>query len=283
MDDIRSKGGPAINDREKFTAEEAESENAADASRKGPVGDAADKLSPEVKNLIEEGKKRGFVTYDELNKVLPDDMVSPDKLDTILQMMDDLGIEMVETAAEGGEAKEGAGFEPDDDEREFEQPEEVETKTRGVSEKIDDPVRMYLTQMGEIPLLSREDELRLAKRIEITRKRFRTKVLESPIAVIEAIQILEDVKNGELAFDRTLKADSAIDVSKFEVLDRLPQVIDRIRSTVFDSHECFDKLENSHLNGKQREKTRLRLRENQRRWLSRSRARTRVRCLAVRR
>jgi RNA polymerase primary sigma factor len=265
MDDIRTKGGAPINDREKFTAEEAEADSADASARKGIVGDAAEKLSPEVKNLIEEGKKRGFVTYDELNKVLPDDMVSPDKLDTILQMMDDLGIEMVETAAEGGEGKSEAGFEPDDDEREFEQPEEVETKTRGVSEKIDDPVRMYLTQMGEIPLLSREDELRLAKRIEITRKRFRTKVLESPIAVIEAIQILEDVKNGELAFDRTLKADSAIDVSKFEVLDRLPQVIDRIRSTVFDSHECFDKLENSHLNGKQRDKTRGRLRENQRR------------------
>src|SRR5215831_19466696 len=264
MDDIRTKGGARINDREKFTAEEAESENADAAARKGSVGDAAEKLSPEVKNLIEEGKKRGFVTYDELNKVLPDDMVSPDKLDTILQMMDDLGIEMVETAAEGGEKSE-AGFEPDDDEREFEEPQEVESKRAGVSEKIDDPVRMYLTQMGEIPLLSREDELRLAKRIEITRKRFRTKVLESPIAVIEAIQILEDVKNGELAFDRTLKADSAIDVSKFEVLDRLPQVIDRIRSTVFDSHECFDKLENSHLNIKQRERTRLRLRENQRR------------------
>src|SRR5262245_23388200 len=118
MDDIRTKGGPPINDREKFAAEEAESDSADAAARKGAVGsDAAEKLSPEVKNLIEEGKKRGFVTYDELNKVLPDDMVSPDKLDTILQMMDDLGIEMVETAAEGGEGKGEAGFEPDDDER----------------------------------------------------------------------------------------------------------------------------------------------------------------------
>jgi RNA polymerase primary sigma factor len=263
--DIRAKGESPINDREKITAEEAEAETPEAAARqKGALGEAAEKLSPEVKNLIEEGKKRGFVTYDELNKVLPDDMVSPDKLDTILQLMDDLGIEMVETAAEGGEKAE-AGFEPEDEEREFEEPQELESKRTGVSEKIDDPVRMYLTQMGEIPLLSREDELRLAKRIEITRKRFRTKVLESPIAVIEAIQILEDVKNGELAFDRTLKADSAIDVSKFEVLDRLPQVIDRIRQTVFDSHECFDKLNNRHLNLKARERTRLRLRDNQRR------------------
>src|SRR5262245_63442589 len=166
MDDIRTKGGSPISDREKFAAEEAESENPEASTRgKGIAGDAAEKLSPEVKNLIEEGKKRGFVTYDELNKFLPDDMVSPDKLDTILQMMDDLGIEMVETAAEGGEKGE-AGFEPDDEEREFEEPQEVESKRAGVSEKIDDPVRMYLTQMGEIPLLSREDELRLAKRIE---------------------------------------------------------------------------------------------------------------------
>jgi RNA polymerase primary sigma factor len=228
------------------------------------AGDVNDKLSPEVKNLIEEGKKRGFVTYDELNKVLPDDMVSPEKLDMILQMMDDLGIEMVETAAEGGEKEPASAFD-DDEEREFEAPEEVDTKRGAVSEKIDDPVRMYLTQMGEIPLLSREDELRLAKRIEITRKRFRTKVLESPLAVIEAIQILEDVKNGELAFDRTLKADSAIDVSKFDVLDRLPQVIDRIRQTVFDSHECYDRLAHGRLNPKQRHRLSRRLRDNQRR------------------
>src|SRR4051812_48531943 len=265
MDDIRTKGGTPINDREKFTAEEAETEGADASARKGAVGsDAADKLSPEVKNLIEEGKKRGFVSYDELNKVLPDDMVSPEKLDTILQLMDDLGIEMVESAGEGGE-KVDVADEPDDEEREFAEPREVESKRSGLSEKIDDPVRMYLTQMGEIPLLSREDELRLAKRIEITRKRFRTKVLESPIAVVEAIQILEDVKNGELAFDRTLKADSAIDVSKFEVLDRLPQVTDRIRWTVFVSHEGFEKLENDGLTLNQGDGARLRLRENQRR------------------
>jgi RNA polymerase primary sigma factor len=222
--------------------------------------DMNEKLSPEVRNLIEEGKKRGFVTYDELNKVLPDDMVSPDKLDMILQMMDDLGIEMVETAAEG---EKEASYD-DEEEREFEEPQEFEPKRGSVSEKIDDPVRMYLTQMGEIPLLSREDELRLAKRIEITRKRFRTKVLESPLAVIEAIQILEDVKNGELAFDRTLKADSAIDVSKFEVLDRLPQVIDRLRQLVFDAHECYDKILHQRLTTKQRARLQRRLREDQR-------------------
>ena len=232
----------------------------------------SDKLSPEVRNLIDEGKKKGFVTYDELNKVLPDDMVSPEKLDTILQLMDDLGIEMVESASDAGGEKESATPEPDDEEREFEEPPEpIDTKRPAAGEKIDDPVRMYLTQMGGIPLLSREDELRLAKRIEITRKRFRTLVLESPLAVIEAIQILEDVKNGELAFDRTLKADSAIDVSKFAVLDRLPQVIDRIRQTVFDSCECYEKLHNGgRLSNPRRLRLSRKMRDNQRRcvvWL----------------
>ncbi len=225
---------------------------------------AADSLGPEVQALIEKGKERGFVTYDELNKVLPDDMVSPEKLDAVLQKMDDLGIEMVESA-EGEGGKEEAGFEPAEEEREFEGPGEREPKTTGSTPKIDDPVRLYLTQMGEIPLLSREDELRLASRIEITRKRFRTKVLESPVAVVEAIAILEDVKNGDLAFDRTLKSDNSIDLPKLEVLERLPATIEKLRQLVFDSHECFERLSNHHLGAKERHKAQARLRDNQRR------------------
>ena len=223
---------------------------------------ATDNLGPEVKSLIEKGKERGFVTYDELNKVLPDDMVSPDKLDAVLQKMDDLGIELVETPDEEG--KDEAGAEPAEEEREFEGAAERESRTPD-SAKIDDPVRLYLTQMGEIPLLTRDEELRLASRIEITRKRFRTKVLESPFAVVEAIRILEDVKNGDAAFDRTLKADSSIDVPKIEVLERLPAIIDQLRQTVFDSHECFERLTRRPLSPKERQRTRRRLRDNQRR------------------
>src|SRR3954469_4930844 len=114
--DIRAKGEAAGNDREKSQVEEPEPDAAAEAGRAKRIGEeAAEKLSPEVRSLIEEGKKRGFVSYDELNKVLPDDMVSPEKLDSILQLMDDLGIEMVESTAEGGEKADGAG-EPDDEE-----------------------------------------------------------------------------------------------------------------------------------------------------------------------
>jgi RNA polymerase primary sigma factor len=227
--------------------------------REGELDPGLEKLSPEVRTLIEEARKKGSVTYDELNKVLPDDSVSPEKLDSIFQMLDELGIEIID---EGAESEKGAFDESARDD--FEEALETELR-RGVSEKIDDPVRMYLTQMGEIPLLSREDELRLAKKIEITRKRFRTQVLESPVAVIEAIQILEDVKNGELAFDRTLKADSAIDVSKSEVLERLPDAIDTLRRHVFDCHEAYEKLLEARLSSKQRSRLNKRIRERRRR------------------
>ncbi len=187
-----------------------------------------EKLSPEVRTLIEEGKKKGYLTYDELNKVLPDDLVSPEKLDSILALLDEVGIELVDEA-EGVEKpfiEDEVGEEPRED---FEDLSESELGPEP-REKIDDPVRMYLTQMGEIPLLTREEELMLAKKIELTRKLFRTKVLESPVALLDAIRILEDVKNGALAFDRTLKTDSAIDVGKADILDRLPEIISRLRA-----------------------------------------------------
>jgi RNA polymerase primary sigma factor len=228
-----------------------------------------DKLSPEVEKLIEEGKKKGSLTYDELNNVLPEDMVSPEVLDQVLQRLDELGIEMVESgsgsgsgAAAGAASSDQEGF--DEDSPEPESPVELETRRAGAAERIDDPVRMYLTQMGQIPLLSRMDELRLAQKIEITRKRFRAKLFESPPAVIEAIRILEDVKNGELAFDRTLRADSAIDVSKDEALERLPSVIDSLRRTVFDWQERHERLGGSRVSENEREKLRRKMREDRR-------------------
>ena len=82
---------------------------------------------------------------------------------------------------------------------------EVVAPAVDITEKIDDPVRMYLTQMGEIPLLTREEEISLARKIELTRKQFRKEVLSSGFGMRCAIEILEDVLKGELAFDRTLK------------------------------------------------------------------------------
>ncbi|MBI2922054.1 MAG: hypothetical protein HYY18_13295, partial [Planctomycetes bacterium] len=206
-------------------------------------GDApGEGVSPDLKLLLEEGKKKGYLTWEEMNKILPDDVVSPEKLDSIMVALEDAGIDIVDET-EIGEAKTPGEEEedeavPDEAEEEGEPEYEEDVSLRkGPGEKIDDPVRMYLTQMGEIPLLTRDEEILLAKKIELTRKRFRKKVLECPVSVHESIQILEDVRSGELAFDRTLKADAALDVSKNDIIQRLPQNIETLRTLLKANRE----------------------------------------------
>jgi len=167
-------------------------------------------LDESLKLLVERGKEKGFVTYEELNDLLPEDAVSPDKIDKILMTLDEMGIDILDESEEPGAPKEE---EPD-------VLEEVEEEE--VADRIDDPVRMYLTQMGEIPLLSREEEISLAKKIEVTRKRYRTKVLESDYSLRTGIRILEDVQSGKLPFDRTLRLSTAVEVGRDEIMRLLP-------------------------------------------------------------
>jgi RNA polymerase primary sigma factor len=176
-------------------------------------------LNQKVKQLVQKGKEKGYLTYEELNDMLPDDAdISPEKIDDILMMLDELGIDLIdETEVESRdvvEAEEGEPY-PEVD-LEFG---EVPT----ITEKIDDPVRMYLTQMGEIPLLTRDEEIMLAKKIEITRKRFLKKVLHSDLSLATCLKILEDVNNGELSFDRTLKVDAMVENCKDEILGHFPR------------------------------------------------------------
>ena len=170
-----------------------------------------DKTDVIVRHLIERGRKKGFLTYEELNQQLPDDAV--DNVEQILGVLEDNGIELLDES-------EVAEEQPTDRGEATEEEDRFEKAT--VSERIDDPVRMYLTQMGEIPLLTRDQEIDLARQIETTRRAFRRLVLGSGFALKEAIEILEAVLSGELAFDRTLKVQTGeVEPPKEEVLERL--------------------------------------------------------------
>jgi RNA polymerase primary sigma factor len=181
-------------------------------------------LDASLKKLIAKGKQRGYLTYDEMNEDLPEDAVSPDKLDQLLMTLDEMGIELRDEAEPAGEARdkfaEGAEEEPAEPAKEAleEAEEELEVDTK----RIDDPVRMYLTQMGEIPLLTREQEISLARKIEMTRMHFRRRVLESDYCIQQAVEILSQVHAGDLPFDRTMKTSTAENLSKETITDRMP-------------------------------------------------------------
>src|SRR5262245_4745812 len=129
-----------------------------------------EKMDEGLKALIESGKHKGYLTYSQVNDYLPDDAVNPEKLDQLLLVLEEHGIELIdESEAEEREAGPGTATREEDARAEI----DLSFMDEEDSRRIDDPVRMYLTQMGEIPLLKREEEIALAKKIEVTRKRFR--------------------------------------------------------------------------------------------------------------
>ena len=212
-----------------------------------------EEVDSRVNAIVDLGKSRGYLTYEELNQKLPDEVVSPDKLDSLLMMIDEMGIRLIDESdvaefnakptraskttiklpslkkdirpsklVEGQE-----GFIGEEEELDL----NIEAELAEASTKrIDDPVRMYLTQMGEIPLLTREQEIELAKKIEITRKIFRSKVLESDYCLQAAVEILQQVDSGDLPFDRTMKISTAEDqADKGTIGRRIPINLSSVR------------------------------------------------------
>jgi RNA polymerase primary sigma factor len=174
------------------TAKTDDRETAAPETSDSPV---LDLLDAAVKRLIKVAKARGYVTYGELNEVLPPDEVSPDQIEDIMTMFSDLGVNVVDAE----EVEEAAAAEPIDDEEEDRQPSAShlpvkQERSTEVSERTDDPVRMYFREMGSVELLSREGEIAIAKRIEAGREAMIGVLCESPLT-FQAIIIWRDELN----------------------------------------------------------------------------------------
>ncbi len=163
-----------------------------------------EKIDEGLKALLDTGKEKGYLTFSQVNDYLPDDAVNPEKLDQLLLLLEEQGIELIDEA--DAEEREGSpNGAPAEDETRGEL--DLSFMDEEDSRRIDDPVRMYLTQMGEIPLLKREEEIALAKKIEVTRKRFRRKVLECDGALRQVVDTLKRVHTGELAADEEARPD----------------------------------------------------------------------------
>src|SRR5947209_19503108 len=195
------------------------------------------KMDDGLKALLDSGKDKGYLTYSQVNDYLPDDAVNPEKLDQLLLVLEEHGIELIdESEAEEREAGPAAGAAGEDDRGEI----DLTFLDEEDSRRIDDPVRMYLTQMGEIPLLKRDEEISLAKKIEVTRKRFRRKVLECDYALSNVVDTLKRVHTGDLPFDRTVKVSLTENLEKDKILQRMPHNLKTLEHLLAQNVEDFE-------------------------------------------
>ncbi|NQT90901.1 MAG: RNA polymerase sigma factor RpoD [Candidatus Omnitrophica bacterium] len=157
----------------------------------------------QLKLLLARGKKNGYLTYDEVNEILPQDITSSEEIDSILSALDEQNIELLDSAAAIAKAaskQKKTGKQP---------------TAPAITSTVDDPVRMYLRQMGQIPLLNREDEVALAKKIEAAEISFRDTVYECRLSKGYVIELIEKILSGEVTAEEYLKDDAAPGRIKF--------------------------------------------------------------------
>jgi len=261
-----------------------------------PVSVVLPEMHPTLRELVELSTKRKWLSYEELNTTLPDEMVDPEKLDELLVRITQLGIELVDQEAVRRNKFEqfqaplqtNLKFKRDNPNKVSKAPKvridhDCDDPTSGLppdnvapehdilyaaeaqaviqeaisdngSKRIDDPIRMYLTQMGTIPLLTREEEIRLAKKIETTRMIFRRRVLESDFAAAAAVDLLQQVHDGNLPFDRTMRISTAEENAKEKIAARIPVNLATVRRLLALDHQGWEQLQNGELTEARRQR-----------------------------
>ncbi|WP_319584848.1 RNA polymerase sigma factor RpoD [uncultured Pseudodesulfovibrio sp.] len=192
----------------------------------------------QIKALIAEGKKKGFLTYEELSKALPSDYNNPDQLEEIHAIFDQMDIALVDSDDSDKKLVE----EDDDKELEFDDSDEDSTE---YASRSTDPVRMYLREMGAVPLLDREGEVVIAKKIENGEMDVLYSLVEVPVAVEELISVGEDLEDGRIKLKDVVKTIEEDDPSEDEMNQRQRVIflLAEIKKLYAKKKKIYDKLD----------------------------------------
>ncbi|MEG6505283.1 RNA polymerase sigma factor RpoD [Nitratidesulfovibrio sp. D1] len=199
----------------------------------------------QIKSLIAKGKVNGFLTFDEVNKALPAEVNTPEQIEEIIGIFDQLEIAIVDTEKDGkkisvspGESEEEPAGEPGLDLVEDEE-------SADYSSRSTDPVRMYLREMGAVPLLDRDGEVQIAKKIELGEQDVLYALVEVPVAVEELINVGEDLKQNRIKLKDVVKTIEEDDPSEDEMnqRSRVILLLDEIKHTYKKKRKVYSKLD----------------------------------------
>ncbi|HTS71870.1 MAG TPA: RNA polymerase sigma factor RpoD [Terriglobia bacterium] len=197
---------------------------------------AFDDKFDQVNKLISLGKEKGYLLYDEVNDLLPSDVHSPEDLSDLLSMFDNEGIEVVDSPR--GKTQEGIGLDKTEELKGEEAGEDVELDlTPGALDKTNDPVRMYLREMGTVPLLTREGEVEIAKRIERGQIKVFKALSRSPVVIQALIALGRQLKAGERSIKEVVVFDDD-ELTEDRVIQRLKEVV----ATIEEMERLYKKL-----------------------------------------
>jgi RNA polymerase primary sigma factor len=207
----------------------------------------------EVKKLIDLGKEKGYLTYDDVNDMLPAEVVSPDQIDDVMSIFGEMDIEVVDA-----NQRVSLGSTSEDLAEEEEEEKEIESDVDGdVVGKTGDPVRMYLREMGTVSLLSREGEVEIAKKIEDGEKQVIDEVLSSPLALTYVLELGEKLAQHEIRVREIIKEEGDEEAEYLEDEEihekHLLDQIAKIRRSANDKEKIRRQLEAKRISAPRRQ------------------------------